>query len=32
VDEAMKDITKHNQANLHPSEMVMLALLFALKG
>jgi len=32
VDDAMTDQTKHNQAALHPSEMVTLGLLFALKG
>ena len=32
VDETMKDIPKHAQANLWPSEVVPLGLLFALKG
>ncbi len=32
IDDAMKDIPKHPQANLHPSEVVTLAVLFALKG
>ncbi|MEM1953242.1 MAG: hypothetical protein QW299_07945, partial [Candidatus Caldarchaeum sp.] len=32
VDDQMKDLTKHPQANLHPSEIVTLAMLFALKG
>jgi hypothetical protein len=32
VDEAMLDVPKHPQANLYPSEVVTLALLFALKG
>lgn len=32
VDERMKDVAKHGQANLYPSEVVVLALLFALKG
>jgi hypothetical protein len=32
IDDAMKDITKHPQANLYPSEVVTLAVLFALKG
>lgn len=32
VDDAMTDQQKHPQALLYPSEMVMLGLLFALKG
>ncbi len=32
VDDAMRDVPKHSQASLHPSEVVTLALLFALKG
>lgn len=32
VDDQMQDVPKHNQANLHPSEVVTLALLFAIKG
>jgi hypothetical protein len=32
VDEAMSDVPKHPQAQLYPSEIVTLALLFALKG
>jgi Transposase DDE domain len=32
VDDALKGIGKHSQANLYPSEVVTLALLFALKG
>src|SRR2546421_4241947 len=32
VDDQMTDIPKHSQAKLHPSEMVTLALLFAIKG
>jgi len=32
VDDAMHDIPKHNQASLYPSEVVTLALLFAIKG
>jgi hypothetical protein len=32
VDEAMLDVPKHPQAKLYPSEIVTLALLFALKG
>lgn len=32
VDTEMHDVPKHPQANLHPSELVTLALLFALKG
>jgi hypothetical protein len=32
IDDQMKDITKHPQANLFPSEVVTLAVLFALKG
>jgi hypothetical protein len=32
VDEVMHDVPKHPQANLYPSEIVTLALLFARKG
>jgi hypothetical protein len=32
VDDAMPEAEKHTQANLYPSEVVTLALLFALKG
>ena len=32
VDDAMPDAKKHSQAHLYPSEVVTLALLFALKG
>jgi hypothetical protein len=32
VDDQMKDVKKHSQAVLYPSEVVVLALLFALKG
>jgi len=32
VDDAMKGAKKHSQANLYPSEVVTLAILFALKG
>ena len=32
IDESLKDILKHSQASLYPSEVVTLALLFALKG
>lgn len=32
VDDHMNDVKKHSQANLHPSEVVTLGLLFALKG
>lgn len=32
VDDAMGDAEKHSQAKLHPSEVVTVALLFALKG
>ena len=32
VDEQMLDASKHSQAKLYPSEVVTLALLFALKG
>lgn len=32
IDDQMKDIAKHPQANLYPSEVVTLAVLFALKG
>ncbi len=32
VDDALNDSQKHNQATLYPSEVVTLALLYALKG
>ncbi len=32
VDTTMHTVPKHAQANLYPSELVTLALLFALKG
>ena len=32
VDDQMEDVPKHPQAHLFPSEVVTLALLFALKG
>jgi hypothetical protein len=32
VDDAMKDIPKHSQAKLYPSEVVTIGILFALKG
>jgi hypothetical protein len=32
IDDKMKDLTKHPQANLYPSEIVTLAVLFAIKG
>ena len=32
VDDMMLDVEKHNQASLYPSEVITLALLFALKG
>ncbi len=32
VDDRMQDVPKHRQASLHPSEVVTLALLFAIKG
>ncbi len=32
VDDQMQGVPKHSQANLHPSEVVTLALLFAIKG
>jgi len=32
VDDAMRDVAKHSQANLYPSEIVTLGILFALKG
>jgi hypothetical protein len=32
VDDMMRDVAKHSQARLYPSEVVTLALLFALKG
>ena len=32
VDDQMKDVPKHSQAKLYPSELVTIGLLFALKG
>jgi hypothetical protein len=32
IDDAMRDVAKHSQALLYPSEVVTLAVLFALKG
>ena len=32
VDDTMKEVTKHSQACLHPSELVTIGLLFAVKG
>lgn len=32
IDEALQDVTKHSQANLYPSEVVTIAILFTLKG
>jgi len=32
IDDPMKDIAKHPQANLYPSEIVTVAVLFAIKG
>jgi len=32
IDDQMKDIAKHPQANLYPSEIVTVAVLFAIKG
>ena len=32
IDDGLKDVLKHSQANLYPSEVVTLAFLFALKG
>ncbi len=32
IDEELKDVKKHPQAKLHPSEVITLAFLFALKG
>ena len=32
VDDQMKDVSKHSQAKTHPSELVTLGILFALKG
>lgn len=32
VDDEMKDMAKHPQATLHPSELVTIGILFALKG
>lgn len=32
IDDKMKDVPKHSQSNLYPSEIVTLGILFALKG
>jgi hypothetical protein len=32
VDDAMKNVAKHSQAKLYPSELVTIGILFALKG
>lgn len=32
VDDQMKEVPKHRQAKLYPSELVTIGLLFALKG
>lgn len=32
IDDAMKGMSKHSQANLYPSEVVTLGILFSLKG
>jgi hypothetical protein len=32
IDDALQDVPKHNQANLYPSEVVTIAMLFTLKG
>lgn len=32
IDDALKDVAKHSQAKLYPSEVVTLALLFALNS
>src|ERR1700737_2263908 len=32
VDDALKDVPKHSQAKLYPSEVVTIGILFALKG
>ena len=32
IDDTMKDISKHKQAKLYPSEVVTLGILFSLKG
>lgn len=32
IDEAMRGVTKHSQANLYPSEIITLGFLFAIKG
>ena len=32
LDEAMRDVPKHPQASLYPSEVVTLAFMFAIKG
>jgi len=32
IDDAIKAAKKHSQANLYPSEVVTIAILFALKG
>ena len=32
IDDTMKDLNKHSQAILYPSEIVTIAILFAIKG
>ena len=32
IDDQMKEVSKHPQANLYPDEIVTLAILFAIKG
>jgi len=32
IDDALQDVRKHSQAKLHPSEVVTIAILFALIG
>ena len=32
IDDQMKDVKKHSQSNLYPSEIVTIGLLFAMKG
>ena len=32
IDDKMKDLTKHSQSSLYPSEIVTLAFMFAIKG
>ena len=32
IDDQMKDVKKHSQSNLYPSEIVTIGILFAMKG